>query len=83
MLFGAPLMLLGNSTSWPHYMSNAEPSVASLDTRWLGTVIALWYAPLIGVTGPLVDSDLAIRGTCRPRDKTPAEPLTAQPHRLG
>lgn len=48
MLLGAPLMLLVNPTSWPHYMANVGPSVARLHRTLIGVVVLLWYAPLVG-----------------------------------
>ena len=48
LLLGAPMMLLANPTSWPHYMTNVGPSVARLHRYLFGVVLALWYAPLIG-----------------------------------
>jgi hypothetical protein len=48
LLLGAPLMLLANPTSWPHYMAHVGPSVARLRRLLIGLVIVLWYAPLAG-----------------------------------
>ena len=48
LLLGAPLMLLANPTSWPHYMANVGPSVAALHRLLIGVVIVLWYAPHAG-----------------------------------
>ena len=48
LLLGAPMMLLVNPTSWPHYMANVGPSVAHLHRYLIVVVVALWYAPLIG-----------------------------------
>jgi hypothetical protein len=48
LLLGAPLMLLVNQTSWPHYLTNVGPSVARLHRYLIALVVALWYAPLIG-----------------------------------
>ena len=48
MLLTAPLMLLVNPTSWPHYMATAGPSVARLHRTLLALVLVLWQIPVLG-----------------------------------